>query len=58
MITISIKQYFELCKAAAELEALESAGVDNWGGYDMRWEHEEFSELSDMTLEEFAESIV
>ena len=52
-ITLSVEEYFELCKAEAELEALEAAGVDNWGGYDYRHEHEEFAALSSMTVEEF-----
>lgn len=34
MVTISEKEYKSLLEDAAFLQALESWGVDNWGGYD------------------------
>lgn len=33
-ITISLKEYYSLKKQAAELQAYEDAGVDNWSGGD------------------------
>jgi hypothetical protein len=34
-ITITKKEYDELCHAESVLNALYAAGVDNWDGYDM-----------------------
>ena len=31
--TLSYQQYFNLLKAEAKLQYLESSGVDNWSGY-------------------------
>ena len=41
-IIVTVKEYLELLECAKKLEALESAGVDNWEGYDeaMRIMHE------------------
>ena len=33
-ITISLNEYYSLKKQAAELQAYEDAGVDNWSGGD------------------------
>ena len=33
------EELVKLFAAKAELEALECAGVDNWSGYDYRWEY-------------------
>lgn len=33
-ITIPLKEYNDLIDSQAWLDALESAGVDNWSGYD------------------------
>ena len=33
-VTITLRQYMRLYKADCTLNALESIGVDNWGGYD------------------------
>lgn len=44
--------------AREELVALESAGVDNWEGYDYRWEYleendaEDFRELAEREVDE------
>jgi phage pi2 protein 07 len=40
MILITKKEYDELCKDQAILEALRAGGVDNWEGYD--WALEDF----------------
>lgn len=34
-VTIPRKEYDELCKAEAMLDALHAAGVDNWEGYQL-----------------------
>jgi hypothetical protein len=35
LITITKQEYDELCRDQNFLTALQSAGVDNWEGYDM-----------------------
>jgi len=37
-VTISVERYEELLEAERFLEALRSAGVDNWDGYDFALE--------------------
>ncbi len=44
-VTISVEKYVRLVNAANELEALECAGVDNWGSYCNR--HDFYKELTE-----------
>jgi hypothetical protein len=46
-ITITVKEYDELCEAYDKLLALENAGVDNWDGYDLAMESMEEMEGSE-----------
>lgn len=36
-VQLTVDRLLELLQAEEELEALQLAGVDNWGGYDGRW---------------------
>ena len=52
------EEFVKLIQSENELAALESAGVDNWEGYDYRWEYleendaEDFRELAEREVDE------
>lgn len=52
------EELVKLIQSENELTALESAGVDNWEGYDYRWEYleendaEDFRELAEREVDE------
>ena len=52
------EELVKLIQSENELAALESAGVDNWEGYDYRWEYleendaEDFRELAEREVDE------
>lgn len=52
------EELIKLIQSENELAALESAGVDNWEGYDYRWEYleendaEDFRELAEREVDE------
>jgi hypothetical protein len=50
------EELIKLFEAEAELEALEYAGVDNWIGYDYRWDYLEEDGFE--TFREYAEDKV
>jgi spore cortex formation protein SpoVR/YcgB (stage V sporulation) len=61
MVTISVEEYKRLHTSEQKLDYLESAGVDNWSGYDYMYELMEDSDdenIEDISLEKFIKEYI